>query len=271
MKKLFVSIFILSFISFYAFAQKETKILIKTDKGNIKLKLYNETPKHRDNIIKLINQKYYDGLLFHRVIKDFMIQGGDPDSKSAAKGSMLGNGGPGYTIPAEFNSKYFHKKGALAAARLSDDQNPKQESSGSQFYIVQGKTFTEQELTQMETGLNQQKKNSFYMKYLTNPGNSKLRQKVDSLNRAKDINGINKVVADLDATVGKEIKPFAFTADQKKIYTTIGGTPHLDGTYTIYGEVIEGLDVVEKISLVPADGNSRPNEDVKIITIEILK
>lgn len=271
MKKVFVSILLISVFSFVLTAQKETKILIKTEKGNIKLKLYNETPKHRDNLVKLISQKYYDGLLFHRVIKDFMVQGGDPDSKNAAKGAMLGNNGPGYTIPAEINSKFFHKKGALAAARLGDDQNPKKESSGSQFYIVQGKKFTEQELAQLETNMNQQNKMQFYIAHIRKPENKALYHKIDSLQRARNTQAIDLIIADLDKTIGKNIPAVKMSDAQKKAYTTIGGAPHLDGTYTVFGEVIEGLDVVDKIAQVAVDGNSRPNEDVKIITIDIIK
>lgn len=272
MKNLFALFVLCYVISAYSFAQnKETLILMKTDNGNIKLKLYNETPKHRDNFIKLVKEKYYDGMLFHRVIKDFMIQTGDPDSKNAAKGTVLGNGGPNYTIPAEFNAKFFHKKGALAAARQGDEMNPKKESSGSQFYIVQGKGFSEQEIAQLESNINKQAKTQYYIAYINKPENKALYKKIDSLQKVQDVKAIDNIVAELDNTIGKNVKSFAFTAEQKKIYTTVGGTPHLDGGYTVFGEVIEGLDIVEKISLVPVDGNSRPNDDLKIISVEILK
>jgi peptidylprolyl isomerase len=272
MKKLVAFFVLCAVVSLNTFAQnKETLILLKTDKGNIKLKLYNETPKHRDNFIKLVNEKFYDGILFHRVIKDFMIQTGDPESKKAAKGTALGNGGPGYTIPAEFNSKFFHKKGALSAARQGDDINPKKESSGSQFYIVQGKVFSEQEIAQMEMNLNKQTKTQYYIAYINKPENKALYKKIDSLQRAQDVKAIDKIVTELDNTIGKDVKPILFTPEQKKIYSTVGGTPHLDGSYTVFGEVLEGLDIVEKISLVPVDGNNRPNDDLKIISAEILK
>ncbi len=200
------------------FGQKnETLVLISTDYGDIKIKLYNETPTHRDNFIKLVNEKFYDGTLFHRVITNFMIQGGDPDSKTAKPNQALGNGGPGYTIPAEFNPKCFHKKGALAAARLGDNANPKKESSGSQFYLVQGQVFNNENLNMME-------------------------QKM----------GIK------------------FTAEQRKIYSTIGGTPFLDQNYTVFGEIIEGLDVIEKIAVVKTGANDRPVADVKM-TMKIIK
>lgn len=198
--------------------QKETVVLISTSKGDIKIKLYNETPLHRDNFIKLVNESYFDGILFHRVIKGFMIQTGDPDSKTAKSGQMLGNGGPNYTIPAEIVSKYFHKKGALAAARTGDSMNPKRESSGSQFYIVQGKKFTDDELNMYE---------------------SRLKVK--------------------------------FSKEQRDAYKTVGGAPHLDGSYTIFGEVVSGLNVIDAISEVKCDKNDRPLEDIKIISVKIIK
>ncbi len=197
--------------------EPERKIMISTKYGDIKIRLYNETPKHRDNMLKLVSEGYYDGTIFHRVIKNFMIQGGDPESKNAPAGKMLGNGGPNYTIPAEFNPNLFHKKGALAAARTGDNVNPTKASSGSQFYIVQGQVFTEQQLSAME----------------------------------KQFNRI-------------------FTPEQKNAYTTIGGAPHLDGSYTVFGEVYEGLDVVDKIASVKTGVADRPIEDIKI-TIKIIE
>jgi len=196
----------------------ETLVLIKTNMGNMKLKLYNETPKHRDNFIKLVKEGYYTNTLFHRVIKDFMIQGGDPDSKTATKGQMLGNGGPNYTIPAEFVPAKFHKKGALAAARTGDDVNPKKESSGSQFYIAQGKKYSDAELNMFEQRM------------------------------------------------GKK-----FTTAQRTAYKTVGGTPHLDGSYTVFGELVEGFDVLDKIAAVAGDQMNRPLEDVIVTSVEIVK
>lgn len=202
--------------------KKETKVLISTSYGDITIKLYNETPQHRDNFIKLVNDQFYDSLLFHRIIKDFMIQGGDPDSKNAKKGKMLGNGGPGYTIPAEFSTNLIHKKGALAAARLGGPENPNKESSGSQFYIVQGKKFDKKEVDKI------------------------LKQK--NANRAEQL---------------------SYTEEQYKAYETIGGTPHLDMDYTVFGEVIKGLDVIDKIAAVSTGKASRPKEDIKMtITIK---
>ncbi len=226
MKKIiFPSIVLLMFLfNNIALSQKteinrasEQMFLITTSFGDIKLKLYNETPLHRDNFIKLIKEHYFDSCLFHRVINKFMIQGGDPDSKHAASGALLGNGGPSYTIPAEFNPQLIHKKGVLAAAREGDMINPQKASSGSQFYIVQGKVFTTEELDM------------------------------------------------LSKRMGK-----TFTPEQIKVYTTIGGTPHLDGAYTVFGEVISGWDVIDKIAAVATDKNNRPLEDIQMF-VKLLK
>lgn len=220
-KKILFSVLILSLMSFSLFKgeKKEAKVLISTEYGNIKIKLFNETPQHRDNFIKLVKEGFYNETLFHRVIKDFMIQGGDPDSKNAEKGAFLGEGDVGYTIPAEFNTKYIHKRGALAAARQGDNVNPQKYSSGCQFYIVQGRKFTTEEIERLE----------------------KSKQ-------------------------GR----IEYTDEQYKTYETLGGTPHLDMDYTVFGEVIEGLDVVDKIAAVKRDKKDRPLEDVKI-TIKIIK
>jgi peptidyl-prolyl cis-trans isomerase B (cyclophilin B) len=192
-------------------------IKIETSMGNMVLMLYDETPRHRDNMIKLIEDGFYRGQLFHRVIKDFMIQGGDPHSVEAERGQRLGVGGPGYTIPAEFNERFVHKKGALAAARRGDNVNPEKASSGSQFYIVQGRVFTPEMLKSLE-----------------------------------------------------EKRSSPFPPEAIEAYTTLGGTPHLDGAYTVFGELVEGFDVLDRIAALQTDSNNRPLEDV-VYTISILK
>ncbi|HPG74199.1 MAG TPA: peptidylprolyl isomerase [Bacteroidales bacterium] len=194
-----------------------TKVLIQTSKGDITVVLYDDTPKHRDNFIKLVEEAYYNDVLFHRVISQFMVQAGDPDSKNANPGQMLGNGGPGYTIEAEFNDKYFHKKGALAAARTGDNINPEKRSSGSQFYIVQGQVLTDMQLDAYEKRM----------------GTS-------------------------------------FSKQQRDAYCTVGGAPHLDGAYTVFGEVTEGLHVIDKIAGVVTDKQNRPLEDVRIISMKVI-
>ncbi|MGB3948026.1 MAG: peptidylprolyl isomerase [Bacteroidia bacterium] len=242
----------------------ETKIRIETSFGNIKIKLYNQTPLHRDNFIKLTNEHYFDSLLFHRVIQNFMIQGGDPDSKNAPAQMELGNGGPGYTIPAEFRSELFHKKGVLAAARDSDLENPSQASAGSQFYIVQGKVFNDSLLQVQAKRITRLK---LYNRIVNKKENAQLIEKhkffseqkqTDSTKHINDI--INKQV---DAALANE-PLHAFSQEQIKTYKTIGGTPHLDGSYTIFGEVIEGLEVIDAIAKQKTDKNDRPISDVRM-------
>lgn len=251
----------------------EKIVLIATELGDIKIKLYNKTPKHRDNFLKLVSEKFYDGVLFHRVIKDFMIQTGDPQSKKTTSGEHLGNGGPGYTIPAEFVPEYFHKKGALAAARQGDNVNPEKESSGSQFYIVQGKVFTDEELTRMEKNINQNKKRTLFQQYINKKENAAIKARLDSLRSVRDNDTYNKEVQEIDMILNRELEEkglaYKFSSEQRKAYTTVGGTPHLDGGYTVFGEVVGGLDVVEKIANIETDKGNRPLKDI-IITIKVV-
>lgn len=250
--------------------ETETRLKIETTAGDIFVKLYNETPRHRDNFIKLAKNGTYDGTLFHRVIKDFMIQAGDPDSKNAPKGKALGRGDVGYTIPAEFvYPKYFHKRGALAAARQGDNVNPDKESSGCQFYIVTGNTYTDSTLADMEEQINQMR--------LSNIFNSLAEQhmkEIYKMRRANDEEGLRKLQDTLIARAEAQMaeKPaFSFTTEQREAYTAVGGAPHLDGEYTVFGEVTEGLDVVDKIQNVRTDRNDRPEEDVMIKKITVLE
>ncbi len=212
--KSIITIFLLS-VSILVNSQDLVKI--STTHGDILIKLYEDTPRHRENFLKLISEGYYDGQLFHRVIQNFMIQGGDPNSKNADKGEMLGMGGPEYTIPAEFRENHYHKKGALAAARKGDAVNPEKRSSGSQFYIVQGQVLSKNQL-------------------------------------------------DAFVSMGRHAP---FTSEQIEVYTTIGGSPHLDGEYTVFGEVVEGFDVIDRIAAVPVDSYNRPLTDIEY-TIEMI-
>jgi len=231
MKKI-IFIIAVCFLSIASSAQKDSTIrkkdrkrdvLLQTNYGNIILRLYDSTPLHRDNFLKLVKTGFYDSVLFHRVIRNFMIQAGDPDSKLAKTGEPLGNGGPGYTVPAEFRTSLFHKKGVIAAARTGDDVNPQKASSGSQFYIVQGKIFTDPGLDSLET----------------------IRLK------------------------GRKIPPA-----QREVYKTIGGTPHLDQNYTVFGEIVIGLDVIDKIAEVSTSKGAdrdRPLQDVRILKAKLIK
>ena len=250
--------------------EKETVLKIETSMGDIKVKLYNETTKHRDNFIKLAKDGTYNGTLFHRVIKDFMVQAGDPESKNAPKGKMLGSGDVGYTVPAEFvYPKYFHKKGALSAARQGDEVNPKKESSGCQFYIVTGKVFNDSTLLNMEQQKNQNKVTEAF-----NALAQKHMKEIYKMRKANDQDGLyalqDTLFIQAEAEAAKQ-PDFHFTPEQIKAYTTVGGTPHLDGEYTVFGEVVEGMDIVDKIQQVKTDRSDRPEEDVKIINVSVIE
>ena len=223
MKK-YCILLLLSMVLFSCSSKKEYKVRMYTTAGDIDLVLYDETPAHRDNFVRLVKESVYDSLLFHRVISGFMIQGGDPGSKAAPAGALLGEGDLGYSIEAEIMPDvHFHKRGVLAAAREGDDVNPQKVSSASQFYIVWGRVYTREQLEQMQ---------DFYRRR------------------------------------GNEL---TLSPAQIETYTTIGGTPHLDGGYTVFGEVVQGLDVVEKIQNVPCDANDRPLQDIRIIKVEFIK
>ena len=280
-KILFVLIFsslIFFFSGFILSAQqgnpKGVKVEIKTTAGDITIKLYDETPLHKANFIKLVNEKYYDGVLFHRVIKDFMIQTGDPQSKTAKKGQSLGNGGPSYTIDAEFKQTLYHKKGALSAARTGDDINPQKKSSGSQFYIVQGKKYSAIELDQVENQLKMGPYMPHIREYLNKPENSALLSEIKALQQTGNQAGFDKKLNEVLTKIKPkhpEIKEFKFTPTQRKIYQTIGGTPFLDMNYTVFGEVVKGLEIVDKIAGVKTDQSDRPMDDVKVISMKVIK
>mgnify|MGYP006294080727 CR=1 FL=1 len=240
--------------------------LVKTSKGNMKIKLYDKTPLHRDNFKKLVEQNYYDSLLFHRVINHFMIQGGDPDSKNAGPGERLGNGGPGYTIEAEFHPDLIHKKGVIAAAREGDQVNPEKRSSGSQFYIVHGKVFTKEELEKLEKRISFEKMKNPLMDYVKSNQDSAITSKYDSLMAVQDFEKLNQMMMDLQKSLIEQgiLKEFKFSEKQREIYTTLGGTPHLDGSYTVFGELIEGIETLEKIAGSETDRYDRPKQDIRM-------
>lgn len=244
------------------------KVKISTTLGDIIVRLYDETPLHRDNFLKLAAEGYFDGTLFHRVIKDFMIQGGDPDSKGAPIEKSLGSGGPDYTIPAEIDAKeLFHKRGALSAARLGNEVNPKRESSGSQFYIVWGKVYKTSELKQLEHQMSMQQQQNIF-----NELAMEYRSEIMMLRRNRDRDGLMELQEKLQKMTmerSKEIGAPSFTAQQAENYTTLGGTPFLDGEYTVFGEVEEGLDVVERIQQTETLANDRPKSDIAM-TVTVL-
>ena len=239
----------------------ERLVEITTDYGVMVAKLYNETPLHRDNFVKLVQQGFYDSLLFHRIIKSFMIQGGDPTSKRADSTQMLGSGDVGYRIPAEFDTRLFHKRGALSAAR---DNNPQRASSGCQFYIVQGKTFTLEELEKIINSRNLSRKQMMmYTLYQTDSVQSRL----SVLQAEGNKDAQQKYMLDLQNAVEKEynkLEPNKIDYDQIDHYMKIGGTPHLDGDYTVFGELISGFEVLDKIAAVQTRPGDRPVKDVRM-------
>ena len=249
--------------------EKRTQVKIETTMGDIVVELYNETPKHRDNFIKLAKEGMYDSTLFHRVIRQFMIQAGDPKSKTANDTAMLGGGDVGYTIPAEFVPKFFHKKGALAAARMGDDVNPNRESSGCQFYIVTGRKFREAQLLDMAG-----QKNNARVDEIFNELARKHMKEIYKLRKAGDNEALLELQDSLEAQAYaqyKEEEPFMFTPEQLAAYSTIGGAPHLDGAYTVFGQVVSGIETVEKIEGTKTGKADRPVENVRILKMSVVE
>lgn len=273
MKKclLLVLIYILASFKLSAMERNDSTdgalIEIKTTMGDIDILLYNDTPLHKENFLKLVKDGFYEDLLFHRVINNFMIQGGDPDSKNAPAGKMLGAGNPGYTVEAEIDyPKHYHKYGALAAARTGDAMNPERRSSGSQFYIVTGNKYTPAQLNGMLSQRLMSKKQNMFSRLV-----AENRDSLNAMRERGDEAGFNDLKNQLIERVEKEIKEESLPEAIFSDYTTVGGTPHLDGEYTVFGEVIKGMDTVEKIQKVETDHNNRPVEDIKILSVKILK
>ncbi len=263
MIKQFLSLFVLGFIvSGCAQDQKDFVITIKTEYGDMIGILYDETPQHKANFIKLAKEHYFDGTLFHRVIREFMIQGGDPDSKTIKPGEPLGNGGPGYTIPSEIVPQLFHERGAMAAARLNDPQNPKRESSGSQFYIVQGQVLSQVEVEDLK--IDQQQLSTAMRQFFQNPVHKGLRDTLAQLQRNNEIDAFQKKVFALVPSIEKETNTKIIrevSPEKLKAYTTVGGAPFLDDQYTVFGKIIKGLDIIDKIAMLHTDNTDRPVDD----------
>ncbi len=247
-------------------ANADAFVEIQTSEGDITVRLFGDTPKHRDNFLKLVKEGYYDNVLFHRVINEFMVQTGDPDSKAAPVGKMLGSGGPGYTLDAEIvYPAHFHKRGALAAARQGDQVNPERRSSGSQFYIVTGKAYNDSTLSQMERQIDMMQKQQIF-----NDLTKQYKDSIMNMRRNRDQAGLQALQEELIAITEKKAaeNPASLTPAQREAYTTKGGTPHLDGQYTVFGEVVSGMDVVDKIEKAETDGNDRPVKDIRILSMK---
>ncbi len=255
---------------FSSVSDDDTIVLIETSSGDIKVKLYSDTPKHRDNFIKNIKEHMYDGIIFHRVVKNFMIQAGDPSAKDLPQGAPAGGGDVNWTVPAEIiYPKYFHKYGALAAARENDDVNPNKESSGCQFYIVTGTKWTEAKLMSKEKELNDVRQKEYFNKLV-----KESKDEVAKLRKNKDTVKLLELQDSLERKseeMLKENPALKITPEQVKIYSAIGGMPHLDNNYTVFGEVVEGMDIVEAISKVRTDRRNRPVDDITINKITIVQ
>lgn len=250
--------------------RKPTLVLIETQFGNMKVMLYNETPLHKENFVNLVKSHFYDSLLFHRVIEDFMIQGGDPESKGAPAGKMLGSGEHGEMIPAEFLPDKYHKHGALAAAR---NNNPEKKSSGCQFYIVQGKVLSNKDLDHIEEQHNFSAKQKLLIDYLKTDASKTDQQALDKLQQQRNFAAFNHYcdsIVDHLIAINPEVKLFKFSQQQRADYTNIGGAPHLDGEYTVFGEVIDGFNIIDSIAAVETDRNDRPINDI-IMKMRIVK
>ncbi len=246
-----------------------TLVKIETTMGDITVKLYDETPKHKENFIKLVKEGVYDSTLFHRVIKNFMIQAGDPNSKTASATDTLGSGDVGYTIPAEFNPKFFHKRGVLAAARQGDDVNPNKESSGCQFYIVTGRKFSEAQMINMENQMNEARLDTVFQTLAR-----KHMKEIYKMRKANDMEGLMELQDSLENQARKEVAKepaLKFTPEQIKAYTTVGGAPHLDGNYTVFGEVVDGMNVVAEIETAKTNRQDRPTQDIRILKATVVE
>jgi peptidylprolyl isomerase len=268
----FIPISLIFSISLFFSACKKSEepvIQFETTAGIIKVKLYKDTPKHRDNIVKLVEEGYYDGLLFHKVVKDNFIQTGNPKSKDIGPNRTMDFEGPDYTIPAEINpAKHFHKKGALSAVRLPDTQNPAKASHGSQFCIIEGRKFKKEELDTIELDEYNRKLDLLWQKLV-----AKNRGKIDMISLRGTPKQLKALQDSLVKEANKEMKHekvFFFSPEQRKAYTSVGGNPYMDREFTVFGEVTEGLDIVEKISKMETDAYSRPKQDVRIIKAKII-
>lgn len=248
----------------------ETQVRMQTNLGTITLKLYNETPLHRDNFIKLVKDGQYEGLLFHRVINEFMIQGGDVTSKNAPLNKQLGAGDLGYTVPAEFvYPRYFHKRGSLCAARTGDDSNPEKASSASQFYIVTGKVYSEGEIKQLEKQKESRLKQAIFNR-LQNENKTTIMQYYKSGDKDSLAIMRDTLIGKTEIETEKRKEETKLTAQQREAYTTVGGVPFLDNEYTVYGEVTEGIEIVDKIQKVKTNSSDRPLENIIIESMQII-
>lgn len=273
-----LKLFLLSILlPFMATAQETDKApnpeaIISTEYGDIGIILYDDTPEHKKNFLKLAKEDVYNGTLFHRVMKQFMAQGGDPNTKDPEKTALAGQGGPGYTLPAEISPNHFHLKGMVAAARMGDQTNPERRSSGSQFYLVQGKPCTDHDLNQAEQMITQDFVNKAQHEWLSKPENDWIRDTDWKALQETDPDSVANVNARLQAQIQKEVRVvhFKYPDEIREAYKTIGGSPHLDMKYTVFGEIVSGLDVLDKICAVETQAANRPVKDIRM-TVKVVE
>lgn len=245
---------------------KPVYVTVKTTMGSVTVKLYDDTPLHRDNFIKLCQSNEYEGMLFHRIIKDFVVQGGDPASKAHEPGVLYGDGDGGYSVPAEILPHYYNKKGALIDAKEIDAVNPERVSAGTQFCFVQGKVLNDQELAEKEARINEIRRNWLYHTF-----RKQLKQEDPTLIDENKEDELHSLVTVMVLDTLEVLGPVVIPEDRRQVYKTVGGIPHLDGSVTIFGEVVEGFDIVEKMSLVSTDKNDRPLKDVMILSTKVFQ
>lgn len=268
MKKLFYCIATaLFFISCTAQNPKEELVSIQTEYGDMLVLLYDETPQHKENFIKLAKEGFYDSTTFHRIIDGFMIQGGDPNSKDDNEMND-GQGGPGYTIPAEFNSKFIHKRGAIAAARTGGPQNPEKRSSGSQFYIVDGNVLSEAEMMSMAKNINMQKEEQMMRDFVQSPENKFYLDALIRNQNNRNQDSLNLLIEEIKPQALLGFEEFSYTDEQMELYTTVGGAPFLDNNYTVFGELLSGFDVIDSIATQPKNPRDRPLTDI-LMTVTV--
>lgn len=272
-KYLLLSLFVMLFISCNR-EQDATKTddiaIISTEFGEIHVVLYDETPQHKENFLKLAREGFYDSTTFHRVMEGFMIQGGDPNSKD--ENTMNdGQGGPGYTIEAEFNNNYVHTKGAIAAARLGDQANPEKRSSGSQFYIVQGRPVQSIELDQMQAQRNEFARQDMIRKYIQSPEQAELLEKLRGYMQLQQVDSVEAEIAKIEPIALEGFIPATYNEEQRAAYAEIGGAPFLDGNYTVFGEVVRGFEIIDSVVAQETDERDRPLADILMtVTVETM-
>ena len=242
----------------------EEVAVISTKYGEMIVRLYDATPEHKANFLKLAKEGFYDSTTFHRIIEGFMVQGGDPNSKDDNLRND-GQGGPGYTLPAEIVRGYIHKKGALAAARMGNDTNPDMRSSGSQFYIVHGRQRTERDVNQLLAQANNNIEQGLISTYVGSPENTEVKQRIDQAIMDGNTGIVSEIITEIKPLATKDFEPLVYTPKQREVYMTKGGVPYLDGSYTVFGEVIQGLAVVDSIVQAKKNYADRPVEDIPMI------